>query len=115
MVMHDCGRNELIEEEVAMQMLGVHENENTEESKKEIAEAALQSMMDLGSTKTSKLKGTIGYKEVVVLIYSEKLNFISTHSIQELQLPMTETANTVQGTKICKHLDLTFGEITIMH
>lgn len=52
--------------EVEMQIMGI--GGVAEEAKDDVVQVALHSMMELGSPKTLKIKGSIGVKEVVVLI-----------------------------------------------
>ena len=109
-----------------LRVLLVHEDEEEEDNQfddrateepslielKDIVELSLNSVVGLTTPGTMKIKGTIGSKEVIILVDSGAThNFLSLDLVQQLALPLTTTTSygvmmgtgiSVKGKDICR-------------
>ena len=79
---------------------------------KDAVELSLNSVVDLTTPGTMKIKGMIGSKEVIILVDSGAThNFLSLDLVQQLALPLTTTTSygvmmgtgiSVKGKDICR-------------
>lgn len=90
----------------------------------DVVELSLNSVVGFTEPRTIKMKGKIDMEEVVVLIDSGAThNFITQRLVDDLKLPLTETANygilmgagpPIKGKGVCKGVVLSLGDLTVV-
>ena len=100
------------------------ENEGTMVEVSPVVELSLNSVEGLTTPSTFKIKGSVEGKEVMVMIdCGVTHNFISTHLVEELNIPTAETTSygvimgskkAVQGKGMCKGVTVELPVLTIV-
>ncbi|RVW33015.1 Retrovirus-related Pol polyprotein from transposon 17.6, partial [Vitis vinifera] len=121
-----------------LQVLLVHEDEEEDDNQfdgrateepalielKDAVELSLNSVVGLTTSGTMKIKGTIGSKEVIILVDSGAThNFLSLELVQQLALPLTTTTSygvmmgtgiSVKGKGICRGVCILMQGLTVV-
>ena len=121
-----------------LQVLLVHEDEEEDDNQfddkateepalielKDAMELSLNSVVGLTTPGTMKIKGTIGSKEVIILVDSGAThNFLSLELVQQLALPLTTTTSygvmmgtgiSVKGKGICRGVCISMQGLTVV-
>ncbi|RVW44750.1 hypothetical protein CK203_081863 [Vitis vinifera] len=114
-----------------LRVLLVHEDEEEEDNQfdgraieepalielKDAMELSLNSVVGLTTPGTMKIKGTIGSKEVIILVDSGAThNFLSLELVQQLALPLTTTTTgiSVKGKGMCRGVCISMQGLTVV-